>query len=155
MYNLARSLDKAEEYHDAVTWYERAAHLNLATADNNLGVLYIYGRGVPRMDFARGTLLIGKSAGQGYAQAKLNFSETDYTILFEDNPQLTTIIQMALVSVGFLQSSQATGKWEQETLDALASFKRSLVVGPGVTLSLLDQLGVVQELDDEINRQRR
>jgi TPR repeat protein len=145
MHNLARSLDRAGAYNVADAWYQKAADLNWAPSENNLGVMYLYGRGVP-LNLTRGISLLRKAVEQGYAQAKINYSQADFTTLFDDNAQRASIIQKALVAKGVLRSTSATGKWGPETVEALASYKRSIVVGPGVTLSLLDQLGVTEEL---------
>jgi TPR repeat protein len=92
MHNLARSLDKAGRHRDANVWY---AELNWAPSETNLGVMYMYGRGVP-MDVAHGVSPLRKAVEQQYAQAKINYSQTDFTVLFDDSAQRAIIIQKAL-----------------------------------------------------------
>jgi TPR repeat protein len=84
MHNLARSLDKAGRYEDAVWWYSKAADLGWAWSQNNLGVLYLYGRGTP-MNFAKGVALIRAAAEQNNEQAVLNYTGKDFGVLFDGN----------------------------------------------------------------------
>jgi hypothetical protein len=47
--------------------------------------MYLYGRGAD-MNFARGVSVIRMAAEQNNQQAIVNYTETDFTILFQDNP---------------------------------------------------------------------
>ena len=55
----------------AVAWYRKAANQGLAVAQNNLGVMYMKGQGVPR-DAQQAVAWFRKAAEQGLASARIN-----------------------------------------------------------------------------------
>jgi TPR repeat protein len=61
---------------DAVAekWYRKAAEHGLAEAQNNLGLMYVLGRGVPQDD-STAVKWFRKAAEQGYAPAQNNLGE--------------------------------------------------------------------------------
>ena len=61
---------------DAVVekWYRKAAEQGSAEAQNNLGLMFVLGRGVPQND-AEAVKWYCKAAEQGYAAAQFNLSE--------------------------------------------------------------------------------
>ena len=146
MHNLARSLDKAGRYQEAVTWYTRAADLGWAWSQNNLGVLYLYGRGTA-MNFAKGVTLIRTAAEQNNEQAILNYTGTDYTTLFDGNDALTGILEKGLIAKGVLGPQEAEGHWNAQIPAAIDKFKAmEKLQDKGISLRVLNDLGVVDEL---------
>ena len=55
-------------------WYRRAAERGFAEAQNNLGLIYVLGRGVPQDD-STAVKWFRKAAEQGYAPAQNNLGE--------------------------------------------------------------------------------
>jgi len=68
------SVSKAKDNADAEKWYRKAAERGFAEAQNNLGLMYVLGRGVPQDDSAA-VRWFRKAAEQGYAPAQSNLSE--------------------------------------------------------------------------------
>jgi tetratricopeptide (TPR) repeat protein len=152
MHNLARSLDAAGRYEDAAFWYRQAADRNWPWSQNNLGILYLYGRGVP-LNFKRGVELLRAAAEQNNANAKRNYEGQDFSILFKDNSARAKIVQNALVERGFLQPADVDGVWGSPTEAALESFKRSAQISdPGLSLRVIDRLGIVDQISGTIGR---
>ena len=146
MHNLARALDKAGRYTEAVNWYRKAADLGWAWSENNLGVLDLYGQGTP-MNFAAGLALIRAAAEQNNARALLNYAGTDFTDLFDDNDTLTGILEKGLVAKGALAQQDAQAHWNANIPAAFDRFKQmAKLTDKGITLRVLNALGVVDEL---------
>lgn len=68
----AIAADNRRDYATALRLYRPLAEQGNATAQNNLGVLYVYGQGVPQSD-AEVMRLYRKAADQGRASAQFNF----------------------------------------------------------------------------------
>jgi TPR repeat protein len=68
------SASKAKDNADAERWYRRAAEQGRAEAQNNLGLMYIIGRGVPKND-AEAMKWFSRAAAQGYTPAQNNLAE--------------------------------------------------------------------------------
>ena len=68
------SVSKAKDNADAEKWYRKAAERGLPEAQNNLGLMYVIGRGVPQDD-SEAVVWFRKAAQQGYAPAQSNLSE--------------------------------------------------------------------------------
>jgi TPR repeat protein len=157
MHNLARSYDASDKYQEAAFWYRKAADLDWPSSQNNLGVLFLYGRGVP-LDFAKGVELLriateraGGRAGaaEGVKRAEANYEKTDFITLFngEDDGLYANILERSLVAQGFLEYVDVRGKWNPALSAALEAFKKmAQLPEEGVTLRVLDKLGVVDEL---------
>jgi len=58
----------------AVTWYRKAVEQGNADAQNDLGVSYANGQGVPE-DYAQAVTWYRKAAEQGYADAQYNLGQ--------------------------------------------------------------------------------
>ncbi|MER9018974.1 TIR domain-containing protein [Mesorhizobium sp. M0898] len=163
MYNLGRAYDRADRYRDAAEWYRWAANLNWVPAENNLAVLYLYGRGVP-MDIAQGVSLLrkataegnGNAAQGGIVQAEANYYHADFSNVFGANPTLSVIIKNKLVEKSFLVKDQVSLPWGVEVSTALENFKRSeSIADNGLSLRVLDRLGVIEELSAQITKTSR
>lgn len=62
---------ESEDYAEAVKWYRKAAEQGLAVAQNDLGVCYENGEGVPQ-DYAEAVKWYRKAAEQGNVEAQSN-----------------------------------------------------------------------------------
>jgi tetratricopeptide (TPR) repeat protein len=154
MHNLARSLDKAGRYEEAVSWYGKAVELGWAWSQNNLGVLYLYGRGTP-MNFAKGVALIRAAAAQNNDQAVLNYTGTDFSILFDGNDTLAGILEKGLVAKGALAPEDVKGRWNANIPAAFDPFKQTAkLLDKGITLRVLNTLGDVDELSAQMPTRR-
>lgn len=154
MHNLGRALDAAGRFDDAAYWYRQAADQNWAWSQNNLGVLYLFGRGVP-LDFKRGVELLRAAAVQNNSNAKINYQGQDFSTLFRDHRARGAIVQNALVAKGFLTPQDANGTWGTATDAALDAFKRSAQLpDKGLTLRVIDRLGIVDQISASINAGR-
>jgi predicted acylesterase/phospholipase RssA/tetratricopeptide (TPR) repeat protein len=157
MDELARSLDLAGRHAEAVSWYSKAVAKGWAWAENNLGVLYLEGRtsldgqqDVP-VQFTRGVALLRAAAEKNNQKAIANYAQQDLRLIFNDSPDRVTIVERALVDRGFLQPTDVTATWNSSLDAALDAFKRSEHLGEGgVTLRVLDRLGVIVELSHTI-----
>jgi len=146
MHNLARSLDKAGRYEEAVRWYSKAADLGWAWSQNNLGVLYLYGRGTP-MNFANGVALIRAAAEQNNEQAVLNYTGKDFGVLFDGNDGLAGTLEKGLIAKSALAPGDAHERWNAMIPAAVDKFKQMAdLPDKGITLRVLTELGVVNEL---------
>jgi tetratricopeptide (TPR) repeat protein len=161
MDELARSLDRAGRYAEAVTWYSKAAARGWAWSQDNLGVLYLEGRRdqdgrqVVPLDFPRGVDLLRSAAEQSNQQAIVNYAERDFRPIFEDSPIRVSIVETALVARGLLQRADATASWGPALDAALDAFKKSQRLSEqNVTLRVLDRLGVISELSHTIRTDR-
>ena len=67
------SASKVKDDADAERWYRKAAESGRAEAQNNLGLLYVLGRGVPKDD-AEAVKWFGRAAAQGYGPAQTNLA---------------------------------------------------------------------------------
>jgi TPR repeat protein len=152
MHNLARSFDRAGQYDQAFQWYGRAAEKDFAAAQNNLGVLYLYGRGA-KIDLAKAVAHIERAADHGNADAIANFSVTDFSTLFNDDPKWTMVLEDALVRAGALAPGSKQGKWSENLTKAIEAFKgRYNIPDPGLTLRVLQRLNVLNDLGGLVNR---
>jgi tetratricopeptide (TPR) repeat protein len=163
MHNLGRSYDAAGKYPEAAHWYGEAIGLDWASSQNNLGVLYLYGRGVP-LDFAKGVELLRTAAERGAGKeeaaqrATANYAETDFTPLFDDDAGAAraSILEKALVSRGLLKAEAVQGKWNPALSAAIEAFKAGAKLPEkGITLRVLDKLGVVDELSALFKKPRQ
>jgi tetratricopeptide (TPR) repeat protein len=146
IHELARSLDKAGQYDEAVSWYRKAANLGFAWSQNNLGVMYLAKRGVP-LDFERAAEMMRAAAEQNNDQAIVNYTETDYTLLFEGVPETTMVLAQALASAGFLEKDDISDRFGPAIRRAVEDFKRKLALpDPGITLRVIDRLGVAGKI---------
>jgi TPR repeat protein len=158
MHNLGRSYDAAGRYKEANFWYTKAVALGWAWSQNNLGENFLAGRGVT-MDFAKAVPLLRAAAERGAGQAgaedavkqaNINYARSDYTSWFDD-PAFASILEKALITKGFLDQAKAQKKWNPKLSDAVQAFKKSAILPEkGVTLRVLDQLGVVGDFSDMV-----
>jgi tetratricopeptide (TPR) repeat protein len=152
MFNLGRALENAGKFEEAVAWYRKAADMVLPLAQNSLGVMYVYGRGI-EMDFARGVRLIKIAAEQNNAHATINYTQTDFTIIFEDNPVRTKILEQALIAKGLISSNEANGKFGTSIIVAIDKLKKSTQLSDaGISLRVLDRLDALDSLSAVIKK---
>jgi TPR repeat protein len=146
IHELARSLDKAGQYEEAVLWYRKAASLGFAWSQNNLGVMYLAKRGVP-LDLEKATEMLRAAAEQNNDQAIVNYAETDYSSLFEGVPETTTVLAQALASAGFLNKDDISDRFGPAIRRAVEDFKKkSALPDPGITLRVIDRLGMAGKI---------
>jgi len=69
-----QSVSKARDDAEAEKWYRKAAEQGRAEAQNNLGLMYVLGRGVPQDD-AKAVKWFCSAAEQGYTPAQNNLAE--------------------------------------------------------------------------------
>ena len=62
-----------KDYATALEWYDKAAALGDARAENNLGWLYEHGQGV-KQDYAQALAWYGKAAARGDVGAEINLA---------------------------------------------------------------------------------
>jgi TPR repeat protein len=146
IHELARSLDKAGQYEEAVLWYRKAASLGFAWSQNNLGVMYLAKRGVP-LDLEKATEMLRAAVEQNNDQAIVNYAETDYSSLFEGVPETTMVLTQALESVGFLNKDDISDRFGPAIRHAVEDFKKkSALPDPGITLRVIDRLGIAGKI---------
>lgn len=63
--------DKTGQYKEALKWFEKAAELNYADAQNNVGIYYSIGKDV-QIDYNKAFYYFSKAADQGYMHAQNN-----------------------------------------------------------------------------------
>ena len=145
IHNLARALDKAGRKVEAVTLYERAARLDFDWSQNNLSIMYFHGEGV-EPDFAKAMRWMRRAFALGNRQAAVNYTDTDMSVLFEDNPARATQLQRSLISNGFLVDPP-TAALDFGTQEALKHFKeKNGLRGTGITLQDMDVLGITDQV---------
>jgi tetratricopeptide (TPR) repeat protein len=152
LHNLARSYDKAGKFEAAAAWYQKAVDLGWPPSENNLAVLYFYGRGVS-LDFSKGVMLLRAAVEQNNEDAIRNYSRTDFTTLFDGNDGLASILERALFAKGFLTSVNIQKRWSLQLVNAINAFKNTeRLTDAGVTIRVLDRLGVVNEISRATDR---
>ena len=147
MHNLGRSLERDGRLKEATFWYGKAADLGWGWSQDYLGIAYLYGRGVAP-DFAKAVSLLraASTSGEAGEQATRNYAETDLSAVFKGNRTFAKVLTDALRVQGFLAVSDESG-WGSPQEVALQSFKESKhLTDPGITLRVLDQLNVVDEI---------
>ncbi len=146
IHELARSLDKAGQYEEAASWYRKAAKLGFAWSQNNLGVMYEAKRGVP-LDFQKATEMFRAAAEQNNDQAIDNYAKRDFSWLFEGVPERTIVLARALASAGFLKADDISDRFGPAIQRAVEEFKnKSGLHDPGITLRVIDQLGIAGKI---------
>jgi TPR repeat protein len=154
IHELARSLDKAGRFEEAVAWYQKAASLGFAWSQNNLGVMYLAGRGVP-LDLEKATHMLRAAVAQNNEQAIVNYAETDYVSLFEGVPETTMVLAQALASAGFLDKGDLSDRYGPAIKHAVEDFKKkSALSDPGITLRVIDRLGIAGKIRPRDDAQR-
>ncbi len=68
-FQQGQSSERAKDYAQALSWYRKAADQGYAPAQDSIGDLYYYGRGV-KQDYAQAAAWFRKAADQGYAPAQ-------------------------------------------------------------------------------------
>lgn len=145
IHNLARVLDKAGRNTEAVGLYRKSADLGYDWSQNNLAAMLLNGDGV-QPDPAEAARWFRRSFEQGNRQALVNYTEHDLMPIFGDLPRPVTALQKGLRRAGQPQTL-LSGKIDAQTLTAIDNYKRSQNIGAkGVTLQMLDQLGIVAEV---------
>lgn len=141
MHNLARVLDLTGRLEEAMSLYREAANRGYDWSQNNLGAELLSGVGSPE-DMKEGVLWIEKASEQGNRRARVNYTEYDFTTLFEPK-KVIAALQRALAAKG-IANVPATGALDQATLDAVKAFKqREGLPGDGITLQVISALGLV------------
>jgi TPR repeat protein len=147
LHNLGRAFDAAGRYKEAAAEYGKAASLNWAWSKNNLGVLTLYGRGVPQ-DLEQGIKLIRAAYEAGNEQAAINYESIDFSTLVNDDSKRTQILQSALINHGIL-SVGSEGIWSPQTMDAIRAFIKKIGGhDTGLSLHVIDQLGIAKQLSE-------
>lgn len=166
IHNLARSYDRAARYKEAAYWYAKSAAMGWPSSQNNLGVMYLRHQVVPP-DFAKGVALIHAAAerdsGEGSAEeaaqkAHFTYAEQDFSILFDtaNDAQRATILERALATKGFLKREDMQGGWSTALSNAVDVFKRAeSLPEKGVTLRVIDKLGIVDEVSASFQDSQR
>jgi TPR repeat protein len=127
-------------------WYRKAASLGFAWSQNNLGVMYLAKRGVP-IDLEKATEMLRAAVEQNNDQAIVNYTETDYSSLFEGVPETTMVLGQALASVGFLKKDDISDRFGPAIRRAVEDFKKkSALPDPGITLRVIDRLGIAGKI---------
>ena len=153
LHNVARALERAGRYDAAAGWYRKAADLGFDWSRNNLGVLYLSAKGVP-FDLREGVALLRAAAAQGNAQALANYAGTDYTKAFAADPSWIRPLEEALIARGLAGDAIADGVLSADDWAAIARFKAQAGLrDEGLSLRLLDQLGLIERLAAIRNRQ--
>lgn len=146
--NLARSLDRAGQYQEAVRWYTKAADLGWMPSTNALGVMLLTGRGTA-LNISRGISLIQKAAEADDLDGLANYTRADISGFLKNNAPAAKIVQISLNEKGFLSHTEITGVWTSATEAALTAFKSSLsLTDPGITPRVLVKLGIVNAISD-------
>ena len=146
IHELARSLDKAGQYEEAVSWYRKAASLGFAWSQNNLGVMYLAGHGVP-IDLEKATEMLRDAVEQNNEQAIVNYTKTDYSSLFEGVPETTMVLAQALATAGFLDKDEISDRFGPAIQRAVEDFKKkSALPDPGTTLRVIDRIGIAGKI---------
>jgi TPR repeat protein len=155
LYNFGRSYDRAGKYQDAAEYYGKAVQLGWPAAENALGVLTLYGRGVP-LDFEKGVDLIRAASEQGNTDAIRNYTGTDLLSLFNDDDQFAGILADTLAAKGFLDTLTTVNRtWSPELSGAVEAYKKAEQISDkGVTLRVLDRLGVLAQLSNTMKRRQ-
>ncbi|WP_425406040.1 caspase family protein [Hwanghaeella sp.] len=138
LHNLARALDAARRFDEAVPLYRQAAEKGFVFAENNLGVMLLNGQGT-KQDFQAGTEWLLKASKQGYRQARVNLTGIDFLSIYDDSDFLA--LARHLTKAGFTPGEVI----DRETVTrALAGYQRAnkLVVA-GATLETLHHLGAL------------
>jgi TPR repeat protein len=144
LHNLGRSLDRAGRYREAVSQYAQATSLGNAWSMNNLGVMYLHARGTD-LDVLHGVRLLRAAAQQNNPQALINYLDTDFMSLFEEEP-LRKVLQRVLTAKGYLPTD-ATEVSNDTLRAAVENFKSATGIGDkSVSLRVLDRLGVLDAL---------
>jgi TPR repeat protein len=87
-----------------------------------------------------------RALAQGNRQAIVNFTEYDLSPLFTDEPRLVKVLQNGLRNAGVTQTPQS-GQLDEPTLASLAAMKRNAnIEAKGITLQVMDRLGIVAEV---------
>jgi len=78
IYELGKGMPKGKDLVKAAHWFERAASKGNSFAQLNLGVCYMYGRGVDK-DPSKAFIWFQKSANQGNKQAQFDLAVLYHT----------------------------------------------------------------------------
>ena len=108
--------------------------------------MYLANRGVPN-DLEKATEMFRAAVEQNNDQAIVNYTETDYSLLFEGVPETTTVLAQALVSAGFLKTNDISDRFGPAIRRAVEDFKKKLALAdPGITLRVIDRLGIASKI---------
>jgi|GEM_PF-1273163 len=141
VHNLARALDAARRFDEAVPLYRAAAEKGFVFAENNLGVMMLNGQGTEQ-DFQAGAEWLLKASKQGYRQARVNLTGIDFLSIYEEG-DLQALARF-LTDAGFAPAEPID---RQALTDALAAYQRAnkLAVA-GATLESLHRLGALSTI---------
>jgi TPR repeat protein len=108
-FQLGRAYKQSGDNREAVAWYRKAAEQGFALAENNLGVMYAKGLGVPRDD-AQALSWFRKAAEQGFeaAEASIGISYEDGKGVAKDDVQAATWYRKA-AEKGYAQAELNLG----------------------------------------------
>ena len=107
------------------------------------------------MNFAKGVALIRAAAEQNNEQALLNYTGKDFSILFDSDDVLAGILEKGLIAKGALAPQDAQERWNTKIPAAIDKFKQiAKLPDKGITLRVLNELGVVDELSTHMPSRR-
>jgi tetratricopeptide (TPR) repeat protein len=145
MHNLARTLDKAGRFEEAVELYRRAAEAGFDWSQNNLAVLLLEGRGTAA-DVKEAFVWFRRSYEQGNRQAIVNFTGYDLAKDLKGRQAKILALQRALQKSGAVETP-VSGVLDKATLDAADAVKRrAKFTGTGITFQLVDYLDLTDAL---------
>jgi tetratricopeptide (TPR) repeat protein len=145
MHNLARTLDKAGRFTEAVDLYHRAAEAGFDWSQNNLAVLLLEGRGATA-DVKEALVWFRRAYAQGNRQAIVNFTGYNLTRDLTGRPAKILALQKALQKVG-AAGTPLSAVMDKATLDAVDTVKRQAkFVGTGITFQLIDHLDLADAI---------
>ena len=108
--------------------------------------MYLAKRGVP-IDLEKATEMLRAAVEQNNDQAIVNYTETDYSSLFEGVPETTIVLAQALASAGFLKTDDISDRFGPAIRRAVEDFKKkSALPDPGITLRVIDRLGIAGKI---------
>ena len=77
----------------------------------------------------------------------MSYTKTDFTSLFDNSPNRAALLEQALLGKGYLKSNAVEEKWTAALSEAIEAFKsENNLTEKGITLRVLDRLGVVDSL---------
>ena len=117
--------------------------------------MYEAKRGVP-LDFQKATEMFRLAAEQNNDQGIDNYAKRDFSWLFEGVPERTIVLAHALASAGFLTTDDISDRFGPAIQRAVEDFKKkSGLPDPGITLRVIDQLGIAGKIRPRENGGRQ
>ncbi len=94
----------------------------------------------------QGVHWLRRSFEQGNRKALVSYVELDLAPNFDEKPWRVKILQKALRDAGYVDVTES-GEMDEETVASVDELKTSFgVQGKGITIQLLDRLGIIEAL---------